>query len=194
MGTVTSPSGHELYPLATVEQGAVIGDDTMIWHGAHVRSTARIGARCVIGKDVYVDAGVVIGDGVKVQNGVSIYYGVVIEADVFIGPHVTFTNDVAPRAFGEWAPQPTRVRRGASIGANATILCGLTIGEYAMVAAGAVVTHSVQPYALMRGNPARLVGYVCKRGHSTTQIGPATYLCNACAARLDIRADWIGNA
>jgi acetyltransferase-like isoleucine patch superfamily enzyme len=147
-----------IHPSAIVEPGAVIGVDTKIWHFAHVRAGAVIGKYCVIGKDCYIDAGVVIGDGVKIQNGVSVYRGVRLEDGVFVGPHAVFTNDLTPRSRGEWFCTPTLVQRGASIGANATVLCGVTIGEWAMVGAGAVVTHNVPSAALVCGNPARVVG------------------------------------
>ena len=153
-----------IHETAVVEPGAVIGDGTQVWHFAHVRAGARIGENCIIGKDVYVDAGVEIAGGVKIQNGVSLYRGVHIEYGAFIGPNVTFTNDRYPRSQGEWTPVPTYIRLGASIGANATIICGIDIGPYAMIAAGAVVTTNVPPMALMQGNPARLSGYVCQCG------------------------------
>lgn len=159
MGTVT------IHPTAIIETGAVIGEGTTIWHFAHVRSTAIIGRDCTLGKDVYVDQGVTIGHAVKIQNGVSLYQGVRLGNDVFVGPHVAFTNDLYPRSFGAWTPVPTHVRNGASIGANATILCGITIGLFAMVAAGSVVTDDVPDHALVMGNPARIVGYVDMFGH-----------------------------
>ncbi len=157
-----SPSVH---PSAEVAPGAVIGPGTRIWHQAQVREGAVIGADCVLGKDVYVDCGVVIGNRVKIQNGVSLYRGVTLEDDVFVGPGVVFTNDRYPRASSsEWQVMPTRVCRGASIGANATIVCGVTIGEYALVGAGAVVTRDVPPRSLVVGNPARVVGRVGEDG------------------------------
>ncbi|GIH13971.1 hypothetical protein Raf01_21430 [Rugosimonospora africana] len=143
----------------------MVGPGTKIWHVAHVRSTARIGAGCTVGRNVYVDADVTIGDHVKVQNNVSVYVGVTIEDDVFVGPSAVFTNDHNPRATNtDWKITPTRVRRGASIGANATIVCGVEIGEYALVAAGAVVTRDVLPNQLVAGNPARPRGWVDERG------------------------------
>lgn len=158
------PSSY-IHPSAEVENGAVVGPGTKIWHVAHVRSTARIGAGCTIGRNVYVDADVTIGDHVKIQNNVSVYTGVTIEDDVFVGPSAVFTNDHNPRATNaDWKITPTRVRRGASIGANATIVCGVEIGEYAMVAAGAVVTRDVLPNQLVAGNPARPRGWVDERG------------------------------
>ncbi|MEM3863394.1 MAG: acyltransferase [Metallosphaera sp.] len=152
-------------PTAVAEEGAIIGERTRIWHFVHVRSEAKIGRNCNIGKDVYIDVGVKIGDDVKIQNGVSVYSGVKLEDDVFVGPYAVFTNDLYPRAFNrDWKVVPTLVKRGASIGANATIVCGVTIGEYAMVAAGAVVTKDVPPHGLVMGDPARLRGFVCYCG------------------------------
>ncbi|MEM2143541.1 MAG: acyltransferase [Candidatus Thorarchaeota archaeon] len=155
-------TGKFIHPLAVVEEGATIGDGTRIWHFAHVRSGARIGENCNIGKDVYIDAGVTIGNRVKIQNGVSVYHGVSIEDDVFCGPHMTFTNDMYPRAFSSsWEVVKTLVKRGASIGAHATIVCDTVLGEYCMVGSGAVVTRDVPPHALVVGNPARIIGFVC---------------------------------
>jgi UDP-2-acetamido-3-amino-2,3-dideoxy-glucuronate N-acetyltransferase len=154
-----------IHPLAVVDEGADIGDGTRIWHFAHVRGSARIGKGCNIGKDVYIDAEVVIGNNVKIQNGVSVYHGVTIEDDVFCGPHMTFTNDMYPRSFGDsWEVFKTLVKKGASIGAHATIVCNTTLGEYCMIGSGAVVTRDVPAHGLVVGNPARLVGYVCKCG------------------------------
>jgi UDP-2-acetamido-3-amino-2,3-dideoxy-glucuronate N-acetyltransferase len=154
-----------VHPSADVEEGARVGDGTKIWHLAHVRSTARIGAGCVVGRNVYVDADVVVGDLVKIQNNVSVYKGVTIEDEVFVGPCAVFTNDLRPRAQNpSWEITPTLVRRGASIGANATIVCGVEIGPYAMIAAGSVVTKDVAPYQLVAGNPARPRGWVDESG------------------------------
>jgi UDP-2-acetamido-3-amino-2,3-dideoxy-glucuronate N-acetyltransferase len=154
-----------VHASADVEEGAAIGAGTKVWHLAHIRSTARVGANCVIGRNVYVDADVVVGDLVKIQNNVSVYKGVTIEDEVFVGPCVVFTNDLRPRAQNpDWEITPTLVRRGASIGANATLVCGIEIGEYAMVAAGAVVTKDVAPYQLVAGNPARPLGFVDAKG------------------------------
>jgi UDP-2-acetamido-3-amino-2,3-dideoxy-glucuronate N-acetyltransferase len=154
-----------VHPSADVEEGAAIGAGTKIWHLAHVRSSARVGANCVIGRNVYVDADVVVGDLVKIQNNVSVYKGVTIEDEVFVGPCAVFTNDLRPRAQNpDWEITPTLVRRGASIGANATLICGIEVGEYAMVAAGSVVTKNVAPYQLVAGNPARPLGWVDAKG------------------------------
>jgi acetyltransferase-like isoleucine patch superfamily enzyme len=153
-------------PSAVVEEGATLGDGTRVWHHAHVRAGAIVGRGCSLGKNVYVDAGAVVGDRVKVQNNVSIYDGVTIEDEVFLGPSCVLTNDLRPRATStRWEVVPTLLRRGASIGANATVVCGVTIGEWAMVAAGAVVTRDVAPHQLVLGNPARHHGWVCRNGH-----------------------------
>lgn len=185
------------HPTAVVEEGAVVGEGTRIWHFAHVRSGARVGRYCRIGKDVYIDEGAVVGDRVKIQNGVSVYKGVVIEDDAFIGPYAVFTNDKYPRSFSEdWEVVPTRVKRGASIGANATIVCGVTIGEYAMVAAGSVVTRDVPPHGLVMGNPARLVGFVCycgrplkeKAGESQDSV---LFKCSHCGKVVSIEKKWL---
>lgn len=155
-----------IHPTANVDARAEIGEGTKIWINVQIREGAKIGRDCIISKDVYIDHAVSIGNGCKVQNSVSVYNGVTIEDDVFVGPNASFTNDKVPRANNpEWKITPTLVRRGASIGANATIVCGTVIGEYAMIAAGAVVTKDVEPHALMMGNPARRVGYVDEAGN-----------------------------
>ena len=153
------------HPTAEIDTGAEIGEGTRLWHHVHVRSGARIGRDCTIGKNVYVDAGVSIGDRVKIQNNVSVYQGVTVADDVFLGPSCVFTNDLLPRAAApEWHITPTTVETGASVGANATIVCGTTIGAWAMVAAGSVVTRDVAPHQLVLGNPARHHGWVCRCG------------------------------
>ena len=154
-----------IHPTAEVSTEAIIGEGSRIWHWAQVREGASVGQNCVIGKDVYVDTTVVVGDDCKVENFASIYRGVTIGNRVFIGPHVCFTNDTYPRAVSpDWKVVPTKVENGASIGANATILCGITIGGDAMVAAGAVVTKDVPPHALVAGVPAKIIGWVCECG------------------------------
>ncbi|AQR75535.1 acyltransferase [Sphingomonas sp. LM7] len=155
-----------IHPTANVDARAEIGEGTKVWINVQIREGAKIGRNCILSKDVYIDHAVSIGDGCKVQNSVSVYDGVTIEDDVFVGPNASFTNDKVPRANNpEWKITPTLVRRGASIGANATIVCGTVIGEYAMIAAGSVVTKDVEPHALMMGNPARCVGYVDEAGN-----------------------------
>lgn len=152
---------------AYVDEGAEIGEGTKIWHFAHVMKSARIGKRCVIGQNVNVDGNTVVGDNVKIQNNVSVYSGVVIEDDVFLGPSCVLTNVTNPRSQVNRHSlyESTVLRRGCTVGANATIVCGTTIGRYAFVAAGAIVTKDVQDYALMMGNPARQVGWMSRHGH-----------------------------
>lgn len=162
---MNSNSEPFVHPSADVEDGARIGAGSKIWHIAHVRSSAVVGDECVIGRNVYLDANAVIGNRVKIQNNVSVYQGVTIEDEVFVGPCVVFTNDLRPRAQNpDWTITPTLVKRGASIGANATLICGITVGEGAMIAAGSVVTKDVEPYQLVRGNPARPAGWVDEKG------------------------------
>jgi acetyltransferase-like isoleucine patch superfamily enzyme len=165
--------GVRIHATAEVSEQATIGEGTSIWHQAQVREGARIGRNSIIAKGVYVDAGVILGDNVKVQNYVSIYHGVTIEDGVFCGPHCVFTNDKRPRAItadgslkaaADWRWTPTLVKRGASIGANAVIVCGVTVGEWAMIGSGSVVSRDVPDYGLVWGNPARLRGFVCPCG------------------------------
>jgi UDP-2-acetamido-3-amino-2,3-dideoxy-glucuronate N-acetyltransferase len=151
---------------ANVSQEAKIGPGTKIWINSQIREKSIIGENCIISKDTYIDTNVTIGNNCKIQNGVSVYQGVTIEDDVFIGPNACFTNDKIPRAFDEnWEITPTFVKRGASIGANSTIVCGVTLGEYCMVAAGSVVTKDVEPYSLVLGNPAKHYSYIDKMGN-----------------------------
>jgi acetyltransferase-like isoleucine patch superfamily enzyme len=160
-------SGESLiHETAIVDEGAVIGPGTTIWHHCHVRDGAVIGSLSRIGKNVYVDAGAQIGDRCKVQNNVSIYRGVTLEDDVFVGPSAVFTNDLNPRAASsDWEVTPTLVRQGASIGANATIVCGIVVGAWAFVGAGAVVTREVLDHEVVAGNPAKRIGWACECGH-----------------------------
>lgn len=142
-----------------------IGSGTKIWINAQIRENVSIGKKCIISKDVYIDKNVKIGDFCKIQNGVSIYDGVIISNKVFIGPHVCFTNDKVPRAFNKkWKITKTVINEGASIGANSTIICGITVGKYSMIAAGSVVTKSVNAFALVAGNPAVEIAKVNKKG------------------------------
>jgi len=180
----TPPSVH---PTALVEGDAVVGAGTRIWHHSHVRSGSRIGSGCTIGFSVYVDRDVVVGDRCKIQNHVSLYRGVVLEDEVFVGPAATFTNDLYPRAVSPaWGVVETRVRHGASIGANATVVCGVDIGRWSMVGAGAVVTADVPTHALVVGTPARTIGWVCVCGRVLTRLGEAApAVCPACGRSVE---------
>jgi acetyltransferase-like isoleucine patch superfamily enzyme len=154
-----------IHPTAVVDKAAKIGEGTKIWHFVHVREKAEIGVGCILGHSVYIDREVKIGNHVKLENRANVYQGVKIEDDVFIGPHVTFTNDPYPRSFStDWKIVSTLVKKGASIGAGSVVLCGVTINEYAMIGAGSLVTNNVPPHALAYGNPAKIRGFVCKCG------------------------------
>lgn len=159
-----------IHPTANVASKSQIGQGTKVWINVQIREHVSIGDNCVLSKDVYVDHGVFIGHRCKIQNSVSVYNGVTIGDDVFVGPNVSFTNDRLPRAFNtEWEVTATRIETGVSIGANSTIVCGITIGEYAMVAAGSVVTRDVPPYTLVMGNPARSVAKVDRMGNRISE-------------------------
>lgn len=161
-----------IHDTAEVNKEAQIGSGSKIWNQVQVREGAKIGEKCIISKNVYIDEKVIIGDRVKIQNNVNVYHGVTIEDDVFLGPSMTFTNDMYPRSFNEkWSISETLVKKGASIGANATIRCGITIGEYAMIGAGSVVTKNVKNQALVVGNPARQTGWVCRCGAKLDDSG-----------------------
>jgi UDP-2-acetamido-3-amino-2,3-dideoxy-glucuronate N-acetyltransferase len=182
-------AGFSAHATATIDPGATIGAGTVIWHYVHVMPGARIGRRCSLGQNVFVADGVVIGDGVKIQNNVSIYTGVEIEDDVFCGPSMVFTNVVNPRSHVSRKDEYRRtlVRKGATIGANATIVCGVTLGRFAFVGAGAVVTRDVPDYALVVGNPGRLTGWMCECGVKLAAGAavPASAACAACGAHYE---------
>jgi acetyltransferase-like isoleucine patch superfamily enzyme len=155
-----------IHERANVSSQSIIGDGTKIWINSQVRENSEIGMNCIISKDTYIDIQVKIGKNCKIQNGVSIYNGVTIDDDVFVGPNVCFTNDKIPRAFDDnWKITKTIVNKGVSIGANSTIVCGITLGEYSMIAAGSVVTKDVLPYSLVMGNPAKHYSYIDKMGN-----------------------------
>ena len=173
-------SDYFVHESAYVDQPCEIGAGTKIWHFSHVMAGAVIGRNCNLGQNVFVGAGVVVGDNVKVQNNVSLYDGVTLEDDVFCGPSCVFTNVINPRSqiVRKSEYMPTLVRRGATIGANATIVCGATIGRYAFIGAGAVVRGDVPDYALMLGVPARRRGWMSRHGHRLTERdAEGNYVC-----------------
>lgn len=191
--------GVRIHASADVAPDARIGDGTSIWHQAQVREGAWLGSHCIIGKGVYVDFDVKIGDNVKIQNYVSVYHGVEIEDGVFVGPHVCFTNDKVPRAVNpdgalksadDWDVGKILVKRGASLGANATILPGVTVGEWSLVGAGAVVTKDVPAHGLVTGNPARLIGFICPCGErlqaGDSRTGAMEVRCSHCGQVVSI--------
>ncbi len=180
--------GYYCHPTAQVSPEAKVGPGTKVWQNAQIREGASIGANCIVSKDVYVDQDVTVGDNCKIENGVSVFHGVRIDEKVFVGPNATFTNDLRPRAFARnWVVTPTIVKKGASIGANATLVCGVIIGEYAMVGAGAVVTMDVPAHGLVYGNPARLRGYVCQCGAPLQKQGDTGVVtCRECGEKVDL--------
>jgi UDP-2-acetamido-3-amino-2,3-dideoxy-glucuronate N-acetyltransferase len=196
--SVIDPTAHT-HDTADIESGVSIGPGTWLWHRAQVRHGARIGRDCVIGRDVFIDEGVAVGDLVKIQNGALIYHGVTIEDGVFIGPGAILTNDRRPRALNaqgelargdDWTVSPIRVGKGASIGAGAIVVAGCDVGPHAMVGAGSVVTHDVPGHALVVGNPARQIGWVCICGTRLQDPGAPTagpagsnLTCSTCGRR-----------
>lgn len=179
----------KVHPSAYVDEGAVIGEGTAIWHFCHVMSGARIGTNCKIGQNVVVHPTAVIGNGVKIQNNVSVYDAVTLEDDVFCGPSCVFTNIINPRsAVNRNSPEffrKTLVKKGATIGANSTIVCGVTIGRYAFIGAGAVVTKDVPDHALVYGNPAQVKGYACECGEKLAVEGEKAF-CEACGCKYAV--------
>ena len=193
-----SSSTYFAHESAYVDDGCTIGSGTKIWHFSHVMSGATIGRRCNIGQNVVISPDVVVGDNVKIQNNVSVYTGVVLEDDVFCGPSMVFTNVINPRSHVSRKDEyrQTIVRRGATLGANSTVVCGHTVGRYAFVGAGSVVTKDVPDYALVVGNPGRIAGWMCDCGVKLTSAPspPAAVICSACGARYDGRSDRIARA
>jgi len=174
-------SDYFVHESSYVDEGAEIGAGTKIWHFCHVMPRARIGERCNIGQNVLVSSGVTLGNNVKIQNNVSLYTGVIVEDDAFLGPSMVFTNVINPRSHVNRKDEykTTLVRKGASIGANATIVCGVTLGKYCFVGAGAVVTKDVPDYALVYGSPARVRGWMCQCGEQL-QFEDDRAVCNSC--------------
>ena len=175
---------HFVHESSYVDEGAEIGSGTKIWHFSHVMPRARIGEKCNIGQNVLVSSDVVIGRNVKIQNNVSLYTGVIVEDDVFLGPSMVFTNVINPRSHVNRKDEyrKTLVKQGASIGANATIVCGTTIGRFAFIGAGAVVTKDIPDYALVHGNPARIRGWICQCGIKLDFAGDAA-TCKDCGSK-----------
>lgn len=173
-----------VHTTAVVDEGATIGEQTKVWHFAHVCGGSTVGPRCVLGQNVFLAPGVKLGAGVKIQNNVSVYKGVIVEDDAFLGPSCVFTNVNHPRAHVERKTEflPTRVGKGASVGANATIVCGNQLGDYCFVGAGAVVTHDVEAHSLVYGTPARHRGWVCRCG----EILPSTGRCERCGDTYEL--------
>ncbi|NDB69625.1 MAG: N-acetyltransferase [Methylocystaceae bacterium] len=190
---VTDKLGIKIHSTAVVDAGATIGDGTAIWHWTHVCGGAKIGRSCSLGQNVFVGNDVSIGDNVKIQNNVSVYDAVVIEDDVFCGPSSVFTNVYNPRAFIPRKDEyrKTTVRRGATLGANCTVVCGVTIGEYAFVGAGAVVKEDVKPYALVAGVPAKQIGWMSQYGErlDLPLTGSAETFCAHTGARYYLEGD-----
>jgi UDP-2-acetamido-3-amino-2,3-dideoxy-glucuronate N-acetyltransferase len=179
MDRVRTLPGVTIHESAYVDAPCAIGEGTAVWHFCHVQSGARIGRGCTLGQNVFVGAGVTIGDRVKIQNNVSVYAGCEIEDDVFLGPSCVLTNVTNPRAQVDRRAlyEPTRFRRGATVGANATVVCGVTLGRYSFVAAGSVVTRDVPDYALVVGNPARQRGWMSRHGHRLTAGADGVMTC-----------------
>lgn len=181
------------HETAIVDDGCTIGKDTKIWHFSHIMSNCKIGEKCNIGQNVVVSPGVILGDNVKVQNNVSIYTGVICDDDVFLGPSMVFTNVINPRSAINRRDQyaKTHVGKGASIGANATIVCGHDIGEYAFVGAGAVVTKTIPAFALVVGNPAKQIGWVGEYGHRLEFNEEGIAICNESNQQYKFENDFV---
>jgi len=186
-------AAYTVHPSSFVDDGCEIGDGTKIWHFCHIMPRAKIGRGCNIGQNVVVSPDVIVGNNVKIQNNVSLYTGVILEDDVFCGPSMVFTNVVNPRSEVSRKDEyrQTLVRRGASIGANSTIVCGHTIGQYAFIGAGAVVTKDVPDFALIVGNPGRITGWMCRCGIKLAPgaTSPAKAVCAACGTHYEWRGD-----
>jgi acetyltransferase-like isoleucine patch superfamily enzyme len=183
-----------IHPSADVSPQATLGPGTRVWHQAQVRERASLGANCIVGKGAYIDFDVQIGSNVKIQNGVYVYHGASLQDGVFLGPGVILTNDKLPRAINpdgslkgdaDWQVSPTLIQRGAAIGAGSVVLPGVTVGEFALVGAGSVVTRDVPAHGLVYGNPARLHGYACRCGRALVQEQDA-WFCAECNARFDL--------
>ncbi|GFZ33716.1 N-acetyltransferase [Clostridium zeae] len=190
-----SKEDYFIHESSYLDEPSKVGAGTKIWHFSHVMKDCIIGERCNIGQNVVISPGVVLGNGVKIQNNVSVYTGVICEDDVFLGPSCVFTNVINPRSFIERKSEykETRISKGASIGANATIVCGNNIGRYALVGAGTVVTKDIPDYALVVGNPARIIGHVCQCGERIYFDEFNQCTCEACGKDYVIN-DWTVSA
>jgi UDP-2-acetamido-3-amino-2,3-dideoxy-glucuronate N-acetyltransferase len=190
---MSEPVPYFVHESSYVDDGCTIGAGTKIWHFSHIMSGAVLGERCNIGQNVVISPDVVLGNNVKVQNNVSIYTGVILEDDVFCGPSMVFTNVINPRSHvvRKHEYQQTRVGKGASLGANCTVVCGHDIGRFAFVGAGAVVTKTIPDYALVVGNPGRIVGWVCECGIklAASATPPSSARCAACGTRYATARD-----
>ncbi len=182
----------KIHPTASVSRKSHVGKGTRIWQNCNIMDDVTVGEDCKLGANVYIENGVVIGNRVKIKNNIAIYSGVTCEDDVFLGPNCVFTNVITPRSFIERKSEfkPTLVKKGASIGANATVICGHSIGKYALVGAGAVVTRDVPDYGLVLGNPARLKGYVCKCG-TTLEGKEIILICPICGNQYQLKENKI---
>jgi len=176
-----------VHPTSFVDEGAKVGEDTKIWHFCHIMPQTQIGNNCIIGQNVFIASGVVVGNNVKIQNNVSVFTGVILEDGVFLGPSMVFTNVINPRSHikrnSEY--QTTLVKKGTTIGANATIVCGVTLGEYAFIGAGAVITKDIPAYGLVYGNPGRMQGWMCRCGERlffTEEKIDSRIVCKSCGS------------
>ena len=179
-----SEKNYFVHESSYIDAPCEIGEGTKVWHFSHIMKHSKVGRNCNIGQNVFISSGVVIGNNVKIQNNVSVYTGVTCEDDVFLGPSCVFTNVINPRSFIERKEEykQTIVKKGATIGANATIVCGYKVGKYALVGAGAVVTKDVPDYALVVGNPAGIIGYVCECGNRLSKSNNK-YICSLCSKK-----------
>lgn len=184
-----SDNKYTAHPTVIIDQPCEIGEGTRVWHHSHIMSGVKIGSNCNIGENTFIESGVVIGNGVKIKNNIALYAGVTCEDDVFLGPNCVFTNVLTPRSFVERKNEfkTTIVRKGATIGANVTVICGHEIGNYAMVGAGSVITKDVLPYTLVYGNPAKPHGFVCKCG----EILDTSFECKRCGSSYKKSGDII---
>ena len=182
-----SEQNYFVHESSYIDAPCEIGEGTKVWHFSHIMKHSKVGRNCNIGQNVFISSGVIMGNNVKIQNNVSVYAGVICEDDVFLGPSCVFTNVINPRSFIERKAEykQTIVKKGATIGANATIVCGHNVGRYALIGAGAVVTKDVPDYALVVGNPARIMGYVCECG-SRLEKSENKYKCGICDRRYGI--------